>query len=152
MIGTAIYAAGQDASNNSYILQIDTTSGAMTAILSGDSSAFPPVPDSTDPEVTGITTDGTNLIVAGAGYVWYLTLPGDLTLLAGTGIDPDFFPTGYDPTMSHSALTLALPTAVGSADEDGRGSSNHVTFHDGSIYFRGFADGVSAFIEQIACP
>ncbi len=151
-IGSALYAAGQDASNNSYVFQIDTTSGAFTTVLSGDSSAFPPVPDTTDPEVTGITTDGTNLIVAGAGYVWYLTLSGNLTLLAGTGFDIDYFPSGYDPTMPHAALTLALPAAIGSADENGRGSLYHVTYNNGAIYFRGFADGVSAFVERIACP
>jgi hypothetical protein len=72
--------------------------------------------------------------------------------LAGTGLDIDNFPSGYDPTMPHSALTLALPAAVGSADEDSRGSLYHVTYNNGAIYFRGFADGVSAFVERIACP
>jgi hypothetical protein len=152
MIGSDLYAAGQDASNNAYVFKIDTTSGAFTMIKSGNADVFPPVPSSTSPDVTGITTDGTNLIVAGAGYVWYLTLSGDLTLLAGTGVNADNFPSGYDPTASQPALSLALPTASGSADEDTRGSLNHITYHGGAIYYRGFADGVSDFIEKIACP
>jgi hypothetical protein len=54
--------------------------------------------------------------------------------------------------MPQAALALALPAAIGSADEDGRGSLYHVTYNNGAIYFRGFADGVSAFVERIACP
>jgi hypothetical protein len=152
MLGSSLYAAGGDAANNAYVFKIDTTTGAFTTVKSGNADAFPPVTQGSSPDVSGITTDGTNLIIAGAGYVWNLTLAGDLTLLAGTGVDIDNFPNGYDPTMSHSALTLALPTAIGSADEDTRGSLDHVTFHDGAIYYRGFADGVSAFVERIACP
>ena len=106
----------------------------------------------TDPWVSGITTDGTNLIVAGDGYVWYLTLAGKLTLLAGTGNSIDFFPNGYDATASHPATQLALPVALGSADENGTGSQSHVAFDAGAIYYRGFADGSSAFVERIACP
>jgi WD40 repeat protein len=151
-IGSSLYAAGQEANNTSYVFQIDKTTGAFTMIKSGGSDAFPPVEDGSDPAVTGITTDGTNLIVAGAGYVWYLTLSGELTLLAGTGVDADLFPNGYDPTASHPALSLALPTVEGSADEFSRGSLNHVTYSKGAVYYRGFGDGVSAFVEKIACP
>jgi hypothetical protein len=152
LIGSDLYAAGTDTSNNAYVFKVDTTSGAFTMIKSGNADVFTPVPQGSSPDVTGITTDGTNLIVAGAGYVWYLTLSGNLTLLAGTGVDPDFFPSGYDPTMAHPALSLALPTAMVSADESTRGSLDHVTFHNGAVYYRGFADGVSAFVEKIACP
>jgi hypothetical protein len=151
-IGTDLYAAGQAADNTSYVFKVDATTGAFAMIKSGNADAFPPVPSSTDPEVTGITTDGTNLIVAGAGYVWNLTLSGNLTLLAGTGVDIDNFPSGYDPTASHPATMLALPTTSPSADESTRGSADHITYHGGAVYFRGFADGVSAFVEKIACP
>ena len=152
-IGAALYAASRDDTNSSYVIQINTTSGAVTTHLGGgDSSKFPPVDQGTDPAVDGITTDGKNLIVAGDGYVWSLTLAGQLSLLAGTGNSIDFFPNGYDPTASHSAATLALPTAIGSADEHGTGSFNHIAFNNGAIFYRGFADGSSAFVERIACP
>jgi hypothetical protein len=152
LIGSDLYAAGGDASNNAYVFKIDTTSGAFTMIKSGGADAFPPVEGGADPDVSGITTDGTNLIVAGDGYVWYLTLAGQLTLLAGTGPNIDNFASGYDPTASQPALSLALPTAIGSADEFGRGSFDHITYHAGAVYFRGVADGISNFVEKISCP
>jgi hypothetical protein len=151
-VGTDLYAAGQAADNTSYVFKVDATTGAFTMVKSGGADAFPPVPQSTDPAVTGITSDGTNLIIAGAGYVWSLTLSGNLTLLAGTGLNIDNFASGYDPTMPHPALSLALPAVLASADEDTRGSINHITYHGGAVYYRGFAAGVSAFVEKIACP
>jgi len=147
-----LYAAAGDAANESFVFQIDTTSGAMTMIHSGGSDAWDPVPSGEDPTVSGITNDGTNLIVAGYGYVWYLGLDGSLKLVAGTGYDIDNFPSGYDPHASHAALDLALPAPIGPADEYGTGSLYHVTYHDGAVYFRGHADGTAAFIEKIACP
>jgi hypothetical protein len=152
VLNGSLYAAGQAADNTSYVFKIDTTNGAITMIKSGGSDAFPPVADSTDPEVTGITNDGSNLIVAGAGYVWNLTLAGNLTLLAGTGVDIDFFPSGYDPTMPHPATMLALPDFTPASDESTRGSADHITYHNGAVYFRAHADGVSGFVEKIACP
>jgi hypothetical protein len=151
-IGTSLYAAARDQSNNSYVVKVDTTTGAFTPIKTGNADAFPPVEQTTDPTITGITTDGTNLLIAGDGYVWSLTLSGQLTLLAGTGPNIDNFASDYDPKIAHPALMLALPAAAASAGEFGRGSVNHITYHDGAIYYRGFADGVSAFIEKIACP
>jgi hypothetical protein len=152
MIGGSLYAASHDDANASYVLQIDTTSGKMTTILGGGSDKFPPVSQGRDPAVDGITTDGKNLIIAGDGFVWYLTLVGNLTLLAGTENSIDFFPTGYDPTVPHPALELALPIAIGSADENGTGSFNHIVYNAGAIYYRGFANGSSDFVERIACP
>jgi len=152
VMGGKLYAAASDAMNQSYVFQIDTTSGAMTMIHSGGSDAWDPVPSGEDPTVHGITNDGTNLIVAGYGYVWYLGLDGSLKLVAGTGYDIDNFPSGYDAHASHPALELALPASLGSADEYGTGSIHHVTYHDGAVYFRGHADGTAAFVEKIACP
>src|SRR5262249_50178919 len=99
-----LYAAAGDAINQSYVFQIDTTSGAITMIHSGGSDAWAPVDSGSDPTVSGITNDGTNLIVAGYGYVWYLGLDGSLKLVAGTGFDIDNFPAGYDAAASHPAL------------------------------------------------
>lgn len=147
-----LYAAGSDGANQSYVFQIDTSSGATTMIHSGGADAWDPVPSGEDPTVSGITNDGSNLIVAGYGYVWYLGTGGKPTLVAGTGYDIDNFPSGYDPAASHPALDLALAAALGSSDENGTGSQYHVAYHDGAVYFRGHADGTAAFIEKIACP
>ena len=148
----ALYAAAGDGMNQSYVFQIDTSSGAMKMIHSGGSDAWSPVDGGADPEVSGITNDGTNLIVAGYGYVWYLDLSGKLTLAAGTGYDIDLFPSGYDAHASHPALQLALPAVMGSADENATGAMYHVAYHDGAVYVRGYGDGPSAFVEKISCP
>ncbi|HEY2370847.1 MAG TPA: hypothetical protein VGH87_30850, partial [Polyangiaceae bacterium] len=151
-IGSSLYAAAQDDTNNSYVIAIDIQNPSVKTILGGGSDKFPPVSSGTDPAVDGITTDGTNLIIAGDGYVWYLKLDGTLTQIAGgTENSIDFFTSGYDPTASHPALQLELPTAIGSADEDGTGSFNHIVYSNGALYYRGFADGSSAFVEKIAC-
>ncbi len=147
-----LYAAAGDAANASYVFQIDTTTGTTTMIHSGGSDQWAPVDPASDPMVAGITNDGTNLIVAGYGYVWYLSLGGKLTLVAGTGYSIDYFPTGYDPAAPHPALQLALPAPIGPADEYGTGALYHIAYHDGAVYFRGHADGTAAFIEKIACP
>ena len=151
-IGGTIYAAAQDDTNNSYVIAIDIQNPAVKTILGGGSDKFPPVSSGTDPAIHGITTDGKNLIIAGDGYVWYLTLDGKLTQIAGgTENSINFFSAGYDPKAAHPALQLELPTAIGSADENGTGSFNHIVYSNGAVYYRGFADGSSAFVEKIAC-
>jgi hypothetical protein len=151
-IGGSIYAAAQDDTNNSYVIAIDIVSAKVTTILGGGSDKFPPVSSGVDPAVDGITTDGKNLIIAGDGYVWYLTLAGQLTQIAGGYENSiDFFMSGYDPTATHPAMQLELPTAIGSADENGTGSFDHIVYSNGALYYRGFADGSSAFVEKIAC-
>jgi hypothetical protein len=149
-INGTIYAAARDDTNNSYVISIDLQ-GNITTILGGGSDKFPPVSSGRDPAVAGITNDGKNLILAGDGFVWYLTLTGQLTQLAGTENSIDFFTSGYDPTQPHPAMQLELPIAIGSADENGTGSFNHIVYDKGFLYYRGFANGSSAFIEKIAC-
>ena len=150
-LGSSLYAAAQDDTNNSYVIAIDIPSATVTTILGGGSDKFPPVSSGRDPAVDGITNDGKNLIIAGDGFVWYLTLGGTLTQLAGTENSIDFFTSGYDPTQPHPAMQLELPIAIGSADENGTGSFNHIVYSNGALYYRGFADGSSAFVEKIAC-
>jgi len=152
MIGNALYAAARDDTNSSYVIQIDTTSGNVTTILGGGSDKYPGVGSGRDPDADGITTDGKNLIVAGDGFVWYVTLGGNITQIAGTEQTIDLFSSGYDPTQPHPAMQLELPTAIGTADEDGTSSFNHIVYHSGAIYYRGYGDGSSGFIEKIACP
>ncbi len=152
VLGGNLYAAADDGANRSYVIQIDTTSGKVTTVLAGNADTFPPVVSGRNPGVSGITNDGKNLIVAGAGYVWYLTLDGKLTLVAGTGLNIDNFPSGYDPKASHPALSLALPATIGPSDENGTGAINHISYANGAVYYRGHASGTAAFVEKIACP
>jgi hypothetical protein len=151
-LGSSLYAAAQDDTNSSYVIAIDIPTAKVTTILGGSSNQFPPVSAGRDPAVDGIANDGKNLIIAGDGFVWYLTTDGTLTQIAGgTENSIDFFTSGYDPTATHSAMQLELPIAIGSADEDGTGSFNHIVYSNGALYYRGFADGSSAFVEKITC-
>lgn len=150
VLNDKLYAAASNAMNESFVFQIDTTSGTMTMINGGGSDKWSPVPSSEDPMVTGITNDGTNLIVSGYGYIWYLGLDGKLTLVAGTGYNIDFWPSGYDPHASHPALELAL--AANGDDEFGTGAFYHIAYHNGAVYFRGYASGTASYIEKVSCP
>ncbi len=147
-----LYAASHDDTNSSYVIQIDTTSSNITTILGGGSSKFPPVSQGVDPAVHGITNDGKNLIVAGDGFVWYLTISGTSRCSRARKTRIDYLPDRLRPDAAHPAMQLALPTAIGTSNEHGSGAFNHIVYNSGAIYYRGFADGSSAFIERIACP
>jgi hypothetical protein len=147
-IGKTIYAVGTNVSD-SFILAFDTTSGMQTTIVQGRGDKFPPLDSVESATVAGITTDGQGLIVSGKGYVWYVTTNGDVHLLAGTGIHPDFPDMGYDPTMAQPAMMLELPP---SANGSLIGSSDYIAYNKGAIYFRGHQQGTAAFVERIACP
>ena len=149
-MGTKLYAAGSTGAA-AFVISIDTTNGNVATLVSGAGDAFPPLDSHTFPTVAGITNDGTNLWIAGSGYLWKLTTAGVLTLGAGTGVNIDFPPdASYDPAASHSADTLDLEASQGSA-ETGTGSLYYVTYKDGAVYFRGHGDGTAAFIEKVTC-
>ncbi|MEO6951164.1 MAG: hypothetical protein ABI321_05060, partial [Polyangia bacterium] len=151
-IGTTVYAASRNVINKGYVIKIDPTAKTFSTVAGGGGSVWDPVDSAADPETSGIATDGTGFFVGGAGYVWYVTLAGKITLVAGTGVNADFFPSGYDAKASHPALELALPTALASSDENGSSAIDQLAYHDGAVYYRGFANGTSDFIERIACP
>lgn len=150
-VGTTLYAASRNAINQGFVIKIDPVAKSLSTVAGGGGSTWAPVDSAADPETSGIATDGQGFYVAGAGYVWYVTLAGQITLVAGTGVNIDNFPSGYDAKASHPALELALPTRIGPADEFGASAIAQIAYHGGAVYYRGFADGTSDFIERITC-
>ena len=152
-IGSKLYAIGDD-SSQTWVLEIDTTNGAVRTVIQGGNDTFPPIDSASSLPLHGLTTDGTGLIVSGQGYVWYLTTSGQLTHIAGNGTRHIDFPTsGYDPKSSHPAKELELPGSVSAPDPaQVVGSFEFITYDKGALYVRGHGDGTAAFVERIACP
>jgi hypothetical protein len=149
-IGGKIYGAGFDSSNKSYVIEVDIATGTLKNIVeSAGGSKFDPADSAGSVQLSGITTDGTGLIVSGDGYVWYVTTAGVVTHIAGQGPNIDYWPSDYDPKASHPAKDLWLPP-VRSASSIG--SADYITYFEGSLYFRAQGDGTAAFIEKISCP
>ena len=147
-IGSKIYAMGQDGVA-AFVLAIDTGTGAITTVIKGGGGTFPPVDSTTYPAISGITTDGTGLMISGKGYIWYLTTSGTLTHIAGAGNPIDFPPSGYDAKASHPALDVVLGNStVGSIS----GSQDYITYFAGALYFRGKGDGTASYVEKFSCP
>ena len=146
-IGSKLYATGATGAA-AFIISVDTTNGAVANVLTGAGDKFPPLDMNTFPSVSGITNDGTGLIIAGSGYLWYLTTAGAITNIAGIGVLADI-PTGYDPAAPHAASALDMLTSQGLATS---GALYYVSYRNGSVYFRGHGDGKAAFVERIACP
>lgn len=151
-IGSKLYAIGDD-SSKATIIEVDTANGAVRVVLEGRSDAFPPLPGGKGATIHGLTTDGKGLIVAGLGYVWYLTTAGKLSLLAGDGTSYIDFPkSGYDPKAAQPAAKLQLPGARAAPGPNQEvGSFEFITYHKGAIYTRG-AKGPAYFVTKIACP
>ncbi|MGZ3417535.1 MAG: hypothetical protein ACXVEE_06695 [Polyangiales bacterium] len=148
-IGGKIYGAGFDASN-AYVFSVDIATGTLTNLVKSFGGAeFDPADPGRFLQLSGITTDGTGLIVSGAGYVWYVTTAGVVSHLAGKGPNIDYWDTGYDPKASHPAKDLWLPPARSSTSI---GSADYITYFEGALYVRAHADGTAAFIEKISCP
>jgi hypothetical protein len=146
-----LYAAGHSQDNKGWVIQIDTTSGTQTVVHGGDSGQWDPVADGNDPATDGLTNDGTNLIVSGAGYLWTLTPSGTLTYVAGAGQDIDNWPSGYDPTKSNPAKMAYFADGL-KQDDSGKDGLSHIAYHSGAVYVTGHADGVSAFVTKVSCP
>ncbi len=147
-IGTKLYAVGTDGAE-AYVIAIDTVSGAVSTVIKGGGGKFPPIDASQYPAIAGITTDGTGLILSGKGFIWYLTTSGTLTHIAGAGSPIDFPPSGYDAKASHPAKDVVLGNKfVGSIS----GSTDYITYHEGSVFWRGRGDGTAAYLEKFSCP
>lgn len=148
-IGNTLYFSGQKGSDN-VVFKLDMAGGTVGDVVRSDGGTkFEPYDlHQGNAIATGLTTDGTGLIVQGLGYVWYVTTAGVVTNIAGSG---EYFtqPSGYDPAASLPASAVALLTDQGSYNS---GSITYVTYHDGAVYFRGRNLDSGPFVERIACP
>jgi hypothetical protein len=122
-------------------------------VIEGKTDAFPPLASGRGATLHGITTDGKGLIISGLGCVWYLTVAGKLSHIAGDGTSfIDFPKAGYDPKASHPAAKLQLPGTRAAAGPDQEvGSFEFITYYKGAIYTRG-SKGPGYFVEKISCP
>jgi hypothetical protein len=144
-IGSTVYALGYG-SNTTNIYKIEGTS--ITKVAGGDPSAWEDL--QTTPQLGGITTDGTNLIVAGQGLMWLVTTTGTIKHIAGSGERVDLVKDGYDPKAPHPALEVTLKPR-GGASAASVGSPDYLGFKDGAVYYRGHGASTAAYVEKIQC-
>lgn len=151
-IGGKLYGIGDD-STVATVLEIDSATGATRTVVEGKGDVFQPMSSYGGATLHGLTTDGKGLIVAGLGYIWYVTTAGKVTHIAGDGTSPLDFPKGkYDPKASHPAKDLQLPGSRAATSPDMEvGSMEFITYYKGAIYTRG-ARGTGSFVTRIACP
>lgn len=146
-IGASIYALGYGSNGVTNIYKIVGTT--ITKVTGGD-GAFWGV-GAGAAQLGGITTDGTNLIVAGKGYMWLVKLAdGSKTVIAGSGEIVDLVKAGYDPKASQPALGVTLKPQA-SASFASTGSPDYLGFKDGAVYYRGHGASTAAYVEKIQC-
>ena len=117
-------------------------------MVRGGGAAFPPVQPGRSPILASIASNGTHLYVSGSGYIWKLQLDGALSLVAGTGLQVDFPPDGYDPLAEHPALELALKLNIGQGAI--QGTTSFMTYEAGALYWTGI-NQVGYYVEKITC-
>ncbi|MBX3259525.1 MAG: hypothetical protein KIS78_09265 [Labilithrix sp.] len=144
-IGSTVYALGYGGSTTN-IYKIEGT--AITKVAGGDPSAWEGL--ETTPQLGGIATDGTNLIVAGQGFVWLVSTTGTIKHIAGSGERIDVVKPGYDPKAPHPALEVTLKPRAG-ASSAAVGSPDYLGFKDGAIYYRGHGVSTASYVEKISC-
>jgi hypothetical protein len=137
------------------VLEVDATSGAMRTVLSGRADVWGLPCTSSSMDLSSITTNGTGLYVQGNGYVWYLTLGGTLTLVAGNGEVSCFPPAGYDPKASHAALCSSTVTdcvqlQFNPGDALTMGQETFLAWQSGTLYAG--ARATANYVEQMTCP
>ncbi len=146
-IGSTIYALGYGANGVANIYKI--VGKTITKVTGGDGSFWGI--GSGSAQIGGITTDGTNLVVAGKGYMWLVKVAdGSKTVIAGSGEIVDLQKGSYDPKASHPALEVTLKPQA-SASFASVGSPDYLGFKDGAVYYRGHGTSTAAYVEKIQC-
>lgn len=143
-IGSTIYALGYGANGVTNIYKVGQTS--LTKVTGGNGDFWGLGPSSA--QLGGLTTDGTNLFVAGRGYVWLVKISdGSIKVIAGNGQYQD---VAADAKDAHPALEVGLvPWAPASAASIG--SPDFLGFKDGALYYRGHGDSTASYVEKIQC-
>lgn len=148
-IGSTIYALGYGTSADGSVTNIYEIDGTNITKVGGGTADYWDL--GTTPQLGGITTDGTNIIVAGMGYMWLVTLSdGKAKVIAGSGERVDLVKAGYDPKASHPALEVTLKPK-GSASFASVGSPDYLAFKDGAVYYRGHGVSTASYVEKIQC-
>jgi hypothetical protein len=137
-----LYALGDNAASEGFILEIDATSAATRDVLRGRAEVWH---SSGSTNLSGLATDGTGLFTTQSGLLLYVSLDGAVTPLAGDGSYVEFH-SNYDPTKAHPAAELQLwaTQRIQTA-----GSNVFLAYKDGSIYLS--AKGLTPYIERISC-
>jgi len=145
-IGSVVYALGYGGSTaNVYKI----AGSSITKVAGGAPSAWPDL--GTTPALGGITTDGTNLVVAGQGFAWLVNVTdGKIKHIAGSGERLDLVKAGYDPKAPHPALDVTLKPQS-SASFASVGSPDYLGFKDGALYYRGHGGSTASYVEKIDC-
>lgn len=145
-IGSVVYALGYGGSTSNVYKIVGS---AITKVAGGAASAWPDL--GTTPQLGGIATDGTNLIVAGQGFAWLVNVSdGTIKHIAGSGERVDLVKAGYDPKTPHPALDVTLKPQA-SASFASVGSPDYLGFKDGALYYRGHGASTAAYVEKIDC-
>jgi hypothetical protein len=142
-----LYLVGIGVSDN-FVIEVDPAGGAVRTLVQGRGDAFPPLDSGQSPILAAVAGNGTSLYVSGNGYIWQVSLDGDVELVAGTGFHLDFPPDGYDPAAEHPALELALKFNIGQGSS--QGTSHFMSYHEGALYFTGI-NAVGYYVEKISC-
>ena len=145
-IGSTIYMLGYDGTVTNVYKIVGT---AISKVAGGGTDAWPDL--RTTPQIGGITTDGTNIITAGQGFMWLVNVTsGAITHIAGSGERVDLNASGYDAKASHPALDVVLKPQS-SASEAAVGSPDYLAFKDGAVYYRGHGGGTASYVEKVQC-
>jgi hypothetical protein len=102
VLGETLYASHKGAPER--IVAISFATGEESVVASADD--FPGLGVGSNPVIEGLDDDGEGLLAFGRGYIWYVALDGEVTLVAGSG---EFdFPPGFDATVPQPALEFPL--------------------------------------------
>ena len=137
-----LYAIGNNALSEGFLLEIDPASGEMRDVLRGRSGVWL---SSGSINVSGLATDGTGLFTTQSGQLLYVTLEGDVVSIAGSGTYFEFEP-GYDPSQQHKASELQLWS---SRRTQTAGANVFLAYRDGEVYYS--AAGLTPYVERISC-
>jgi len=147
LIGDKLYTIGNSVAAG-FVHEVDTHKGKVRQVLAATWEQMPEVGQNSAVSLSSITNDGKDLFISSSGYIWRLSPKGGKPVhVAGAG-SPTEYPKTYDPEGKYAAKQLILRYRVG--DQGNLGTNTAMTFHDGSLYWRGRSD--STFVLKIDCP
>ena len=137
-----LYTIANDSSSDGFLMEIDPATGSTSDILRGRSDVW--LSDGSI-NVSGLATDGSGFFTTQSGQLLYVTLDGEITSIAGSGVYFDLEP-GYDPTVPHPAFELQLWSTRRTSTA---GANVFLANRDGQVYVS--ATGNTPYVERIAC-